>query len=231
MAEDSESTEPTMKLIHLGSLLMAVSILAGCDGKKQEPVEQAQVGQKPAKQEPVNIGVTVTVTADAIETNPFSGKQTASKIRASVMVEAVMLVRNRDVDSQAGLLLVLARVKNTAKDSLTLGASSFKLRTRSGKTYDGHDQNWSGTDKFPLALRTGRSWSRALNGLGPDMTETLLVAFRIPAQGLDEAAYFSLGDLQLVRLKEDGAKVPGNWLLCEEAYDVRRVYGQFPYLK
>jgi len=220
-----------MKLIHLGSLLMAFSILAGCEGKKPEPGQQAPAKQERAKQEPVNIGVTVTVTADAVETNPFSGKQTASKFRADVMVEAVMLVRNRDVDSQAGLLLVLARVKNTAKDSLTLGATSFKLQTRSEKTYDGHDQNWSGTDKFPPALRSGRLWSRALNGLGPDMTETLLVAFRIPAQGLDEAAYLSLGDLKLVRLKEDGVKVPGNWLLCEEAYDVGRVYSQFPYLK
>jgi len=47
-----------------------------------------------------------------------------------------------------------------------------------------------GSDLVPVTLRNGRTWSRGLK-LGPDMSDTMLVAFRIPFHGLQESAYFA----------------------------------------
>lgn len=204
-----------MKLQSIVWLTLTV-LLAGCGGEKQEPV---------------GIGQTVTFTAGATQENPFSGKKTESELSADVRVDAVMLVRNPEVDSQASLLLVIVRVKNNAKDPLTLLGSNFNLITGSGKAYQGHDQNWSGTDPFPAALKAGRAWSRVLNKLGPDMTDSMLVAFRTPLNGPQETAYLAIGDLKLVQLKDESSTVPANWLVCEGHREAVRVYEQFPYLR
>jgi len=191
-------------------------LLAGCGGKTLEPV---------------GIGQTAAFTADGVSENPFTGKKTKVHMEADLTVDAVMQVRNTSVDRQASLLLVLARIKNNSKEPLSLRGRHCTLHTKSGKTYQG-DGPFPGDERsFPSELTSGRTISTDLKELGSDMSGTIPVAFRIPYDGFQEAAYFAIGGQKLVQIKDDGSGSPGKWLLCESRPEVARVYQEYPFIK
>ena len=63
------------------------------------------------------------------------------------------------------------------------------------------------------------------------MSDTLIVGFRIPYDGLPETTYFALANVNFVEIKDDSSVQPDDWLICDSDYEVKQVYEEFPCIK
>lgn len=183
--------------------LALVGILLGC-GK---PASTLTI-------EPVDLDTPVTLVANGSRKNPFTGSVTDFNINAEFSVVGVMLFRSAAVAGQGSIVVVVASVTNTSKDPLILQRPDFTLTTESGKAYN-------------AGVRPGGPWVGGANDLGPDMSDKLMVAFKIPFEGLKETAYFTVGGQKLVRITGTNASDTSDWVVIDEARLVKQTYNEF----
>lgn len=164
--------------------------------------------------DPVNIGATVTLAASGARQNPFTGKETEFQINADFTISGVILFRNASIDKQGSVVMVTVAVKNGANEPLILQRPDFSLITESGKVYS-------------AGLRAGGPWIEETRDLGPDMAGTIMVAFKIPYDGLKETTCFAVGGTKLVRITDVNMPEPNGWLVCDKASLVKSTYSEF----